>query len=179
MGDQRAGSGGTCLGCEKPAPIFVRMNYALRLSILVALLAGCTKKDTPAPPTVVAVHYTTGGAAMQFRGRVHVGNLDHAGRNPGNYFDVLVNTPTLAGTREVVAGMPAYLDDYDLTVQVYLEAAERSTIATFPVPAGTFVQAEILVNGQVRKTVRVDETTTLGPYDLYPTQTISLPFKGL
>jgi hypothetical protein len=155
------------------------MKHTLLLGLLVALLSGCTKKDTPAPPTVVAVHYTAGGAATQFRGRIHVGNLDRAGQNPGNYFDVLVNSSTLDGTREVVTGVPSYLDDYDLTVKVYLEGAERGTIATYPIPAGTFVQAEILVNGQVRKTVRVDETTTLGPYDLYPTQTIALPFKGL
>ncbi|RZK29745.1 MAG: hypothetical protein EOO63_08375 [Hymenobacter sp.] len=127
----------------------------------------------------MAVHYTAGGAAMQYRGRIQVGNLDHAGSNPGNYFDVLVSSPTLDGTREVVTGVPSYLEEYDLTVQVYLEGAERGTIATYPIPAGTFVQAEILVNGQVRKTVRVDETTTLGPYDLYPTQTVTLPFKGL
>jgi hypothetical protein len=139
----------------------------------------CSKKEDATPHTVVSVHYTAGGSAMQYLGRIDVGNIDHANTHPGSYFSALVTSPTLDGTREILTDPPAYLDDYDLTVKVYMKAAERGTTATYPIPPGTFVQAEILVNGQVRKTARVDETTTLGQYDLYPVQTVSLPFKGL
>ncbi|RZK15650.1 MAG: hypothetical protein EOO56_22420 [Hymenobacter sp.] len=149
----------------------------LLFSLLPVLLfaSACSKQEDAAPRMVVAVHYTAGGSAMQLHGRINVGNVDSTtSAHPGNYFSVPVTSPTLDVTRTVLTDPPAYLDNYDLTVQVSLAAAERG-----PVPSGTFVQADILVNGQVLKTARVDATTPLGQDDLYPTQTASLLFKGL
>jgi hypothetical protein len=136
------------------------MKYLLLLLLPALLFAlGCSKKEDATPHTVVSVHYAAGGSAMQYLGRIDVGNIDHADTHPGNYFSALVTTPTLEGTREILTDPLAYFDNYDLTVKVYMRAAERGTTATYPMPPGTFVQAEILVNGQVRKTARVDETT--------------------
>lgn len=152
--------------------------------VVVALLglgAGCQKKQDAAPATIT-VRCTSGGAAVLYQGVVYVGSHAPSGTGlgvgyfPHNYFTVAA-APNLDETHQVATfPLPDSLATRDLVVSVAL----RGITPTTPVTRSgqTFVQAEVLVRGQVRGTVVVADSSRVFNRP-FLNRTLVLPYQNL
>ncbi|TGE04767.1 hypothetical protein [Hymenobacter fodinae] len=113
------------------------------------------KQDDPQPaPTMHQVEVRYSGAGLTDLGAfINVFTNTPAGSDSSKVFSHAITNPTIQA-RAVPRDM--FSSARDFTVIVAFKKVQGATQA----PAGSYLMAEILVDSQVKKTVRIDNTTT-------------------
>lgn len=151
-------------------------GYILFAAGLLAM-GGC-KKDDPAAtsPVTVAVRVTATcpGIAPAYA-IIATADRYRAGQFAARYFQLTLKQDQVDETRTVVVdpGPEFATDSLQATI------ALPGPYAGFTLPAGSFAQVDILVNGQVRKSARVDTKTAVTNRNPYLEQSTFLRFKDL
>jgi hypothetical protein len=138
----------------------MKASYTLRtlsafLLPLTLLLSSCgdkKKQDDPAPQAhVVRVHYVAQNVA-NLGPQVAAGSISPSGATTSYFSEVPANSMDITHDPWTVASG----DDFSVII------AFANVRGTQRAPAGSRIVAEILVDGQVRKTAVIDETTAPG-----------------
>lgn len=152
------------------------MNYWLLLAAGL-LLAGCKKADAPpVPPVVISVHVTAScpGIAPSYAVISNI-SREQVGGVSQRLFQLHYVQDQIDETRVVLENPgPEYAGD-----SLRASIALPGPYANFSIPASGFAQVDILVNGQVRKTARVDSRTAVVDRNPYLERSVYLRFKNL
>lgn len=148
------------------------------LGLLLSGLTGCTHTDpTPTPaPVTITVHVTANcpGIAPSYR-VVANAYLYRGGSAKTNYFLLSVPQDQVDETRTILVDPgPEYAAD-----SLYASIALPSPYSNFTIPSGSFAQVDILVNGKVRKSARVESSTPLRNRAPYFVEAVYFRFKDL
>lgn len=160
------------------------MKPLLLLGVLLSGLAGCKHADPaptpvpgPAPASVtISVHITANCAGIAPSYRV-ISNVEHysGGNFVSRFFQVATAQDQVDETRVVLVNPGAAYASDSLRASIALP----SPYASFTIPRGGYAQVDILVNGQVRKSARVDEHTPLRSRAPYFEEQVYFRFKDL
>gem|GEM_PF-6811034 len=155
------------------------MNYGVFLAAGLLLLAGCQKdKAPPAPaqPVIISVHVTAScpGIAPSYAVISNV-SREQAGGASQRFFQLHYLQDQVDETRIVLENPGAEYAGDSLQASIALPGP----YANFSIPANGFAQVDILVNGQVRKSARVDSKTAIFDRNPYLQRSAYLRFKDL
>jgi hypothetical protein len=152
------------------------------LGLLLSGLAGC-KQSNPAPapgpataPVTIEVRTTANCPGIAPTYRV-ISNAEHysGGSLVTRFFQLAVSQDQVDETRVVLVNPgPQYAAD-----SLGASIALPSPYASFTIPRGGFAQVDILVNGKIRKSARVDEHTPLRSRAPYFVEQVYFRFKDL
>jgi hypothetical protein len=149
------------------------MKYYPMLGFLLPLFSACHTTADPTPVTTIALHITANspGIAPSYVIPVHAYRI-RGGQVQESYGLQPYKQDQVDETRVIIPTLDSTYVADSLEVSVGLPGPYVSYTIT------GFAQIEVLVNGQVRKTVRVDRTTPLvrSPYLI---QAAYLPLRGL
>lgn len=162
----------------KKALYFRRMNHWILLAAGL-LLAGCKKEATPAaptPPVIVSVHVTAScpGIAPSYAVISNV-SREQVGGASQRLFQLHYVQDQVDEKRVVIENPGVEYAGDSLRVSIALPGP----YANFSIPANGFAQVDILVNGQVRKTARVDSRTVVVDRNPYLERSAYLRLKDL
>ncbi|MCC3156430.1 hypothetical protein LJ737_04230 [Hymenobacter sp. 15J16-1T3B] len=136
----------------------LRSLFAILLP-LTLLLSSCgddDKKDDPKPATTHQVVVRYNGQNINGLGAaVSAGSVSPSGTATSYFSDNLATTTNISEQKPQPFTIPAG-DDFSVTVSF------TNVRGTQRAPAGATLYAAILVDGQVRKTVTIDNTTAPG-----------------
>jgi hypothetical protein len=155
------------------------MNYGVSLVAGLLLLAGCKKDEAPsapARPVIISVHVTAScpGIVPSYAVISNV-SREQVGGASQRFFQLSYAKDQVDETRVVLESPGAEYAGDSLQASIALPGP----YASFSIPANGFAQVDILVNGQVRKTARVDSRTAIFDRNPYLQRSAYLRFKDL